>query len=419
MHYPIDLIRSQFPALSTADPAGQLPLLLDGPGGSQVPHQVLEAITHYLGKFNSNLGGFAYAGEKTQSTNHNARIAAANWLGANAEEIVFGLNSTSLMFQISRAVANTWTAGDNIIVSAIDHYSHVSSWQQAAQDHGVEVRILPLREDGQDLDYDQLAHLADNRTKLIAYSLASNVLGTLTDSQRMRIEAQRVGALLSIDAVHAAVHTKIDVHTLGCDFLFASAYKLGGPHLGIMFAKAERLQSLTPYKVKPATEMIPNRWEQGTQSFEAQAGLIAMLDYWKNLPALAGLATDQNDTSLKTAYQLVEQHEYALSELILKEMAARPYIILYGKPQAHGRTPTFAFNIKTPQGILSPQEVSRWFGKHNIALGGGNFYALGVVEHFGITETGFLRMGCLHYNTQEEIKRFFALLDECVHAALT
>ncbi|WP_274584705.1 cysteine desulfurase-like protein [Neisseria leonii] len=414
--YPIEAVRAQFPALTHADEAGRLPILFDAPGGSQVPRSVTEAVCRYLGLSNSNLGGYAAAGRETQAVNSAARQMAALWLGAQAEEIVFGLNSTGLMFQISRAVAKTWQRGDNIIVSAIDHYSHVSSWQSAAEDCGVEVRTLPLRADGADLDYGRLNDLADGRTRLMAYSLASNVLGTLTDSTPFRQTAARTGALISIDAVHAAVHRLIDVRDLDCDFLFASAYKLGGPHLGMMFAKAGHLRRLTPYKVEPATEAVPQRWEQGTQSFEAQAGFIALMDYWQNLAQFADGADSDGlpRRRLRAAYGRVQAYEAHLSSLILQHIRARPFIRLYGKDTAAGRTPTFAFNIETPSGILPPQAVSRWFGERNVAVGSGNFYALGVVRHFGIGQQGLLRMGCLHYHTEEEIGRFFALLDECV-----
>lgn len=410
MNYPIDTIRSRFPALHQADEHGQLPLLLDGPGGSQVPHSVLEAITAYLGRHNSNLGGHAEAGRRTQAVNDEARAAAADWLGGAADEIVFGLNSTSLMFQISRAVAHTWQPGDNIVLSSLDHYSHVSSWQRAAADAGVAVRLLPLNAEGSDVDYAACSGLIDAHTRLVAFALASNVLGTFSQAETLVAAARAVGAWVSVDAVHAAVHRLPDVQALDCDFLFASAYKLGGPHLGMCWGKRQHWQSLRPYKVEPASEAVPNRWEQGTQSFEAQAGFIAMVDYWA---ALGGSAGSRREC-LHAAYRQVADYEQGLSRAVLQGLAERPYVQLYGLPTAEGRSPTFAFNI-VKNGALQPAApVSQWFGRRNVALGNGNFYALAVSRHLGVGDAGFLRIGCLHYTSHAEIECFFALLDTCV-----
>lgn len=409
MNYPIESIRNQFPALSQADEQGQIPLLLDGPGGSQVPKKVLQAITDYLGCYNSNLGGYADAGLKTQAINQAARIAAADWLGCEADEIVFGLNSTSLMFNISRAVSQTWQSGDNIIVSSLDHFSHVSSWQRAAEDRGVEVRTLPLSADGTTLNREKLADLIDDKTRLFAFSLASNVLGTIPDAAELIQTAKQKGALVSLDGVHAAVHRLLDAKVLDCDFLFASAYKLGGPHLGIMHAKRKHLTEFTPYKVEPAADTAPNRWEQGTQSFEAQAGFVAMIDYWAKL---GGSNASSRRAALAESYRQVEAYEQSISARILAHIAQRPYIQLYGRNSETGRTPTFAFNLVKDGKLCDAAAVSRWFGAKNIALGAGNFYALDVVRHLGLTEHGFLRIGCLHYTTAEEIDRFFKLLDD-------
>lgn len=409
MNYPIDTIRSHFPALSQADAQGQVPLLLDGPGGSQVPTQVLLAITDYLGRYNSNLGGYADAGLKTQAVNQAARNAAADWLGCDADEIVFGLNSTSLMFNISRAVAQTWQAGDNIIVSSLDHFSHVSSWQRAAEDRGVEVRTLLLTADGTDLDGDKLAELIDDKTRLLAFSLASNVLGTIPDADKLIQTAKQKGVWVSVDGVHAAVHRLPDVKALDCDFFFASAYKLGGPHLGMMYAKKAHLTDLKPYKVEPAADIAPNRWEQGTQSFEAQAGFVAMIDYWANL---GGKVSDGRREALAESYRQVEAYEQSISARVLAHIAQRPYIRLYGKNSETERTPTFAFNLVKDGQLNNAAAVSRWFGEKNIALGAGNFYALNVVRHLDLVEHGFLRIGCLHYTHTDEIDRFFALLDD-------
>ncbi|UOP05145.2 cysteine desulfurase-like protein [Conchiformibius kuhniae] len=416
MDYPIDAVRRRFPALHHADGKGQLPVLFDGPGGSQVPQSVLDAMVGYLGRYNSNFGGFADAGVRTGRLVSDARQAAADWLGCAADEVFFGLNATSLMFNVSRAVAQTWRAGDNIVLSSLDHFSHVSSWQRAAEERGVAVRMLPLNADGSDLDYSALPDLLDGNTRLLAFAAASNVSGTVADTARLVAAARSVGAWVSVDAVHAAVHGLPDAAAWDCDFLFASAYKLGGPHLGICFGKRAHLHALRPYKVAPASEAVPNRWEQGTQSFEAQAGFIAMIDYWA---ALAEDGAGDRRSRLRRSYAQVRRYEQGISRAVLDGFRQRPFVRLYGLDSEHGRTPTFAFNIVRPNGgIVCPQQIAAWFGERNVAVGSGNFYAWDVVSHLGVAETGLLRIGCMHYTTHDEIACFFALLDEWVQTHL-
>ena len=399
-------IRRQFAAFNYANDNGDLPIYFDGPGGSQVPDCVTQAMMDYLGHGNSNMGSHHHAGVQTMSMNQQARTQAAIWLGADADEIVFGQNATSLMFMISRVVAATWQAGDNVVVSSLDHYSQVSAWQLAAMERGVEVRMIPLNANHDDIDYQAAESMIDERTRLVAVGLASNLIGTIIDIKQLLKTVQSVGAWLSIDAVHAAVHMPIDVKALGADLLFASAYKIGGPHLGMMFARREILQALTPYKVAPATNKPPMSYEQGTQSFESQAGFIAMMRYWASLSGADELTPDSKVNS----YDLVSAYEQQQSQYILDKFGQRPFLKLYGKPSAEGRTPTFAFNIIKDGDIQSGAVLSRFLGKQNIALGYGNFYAQALAE--ALSPTGsVLRMGCLHYTTFDEIDRLFAAID--------
>lgn len=406
--YPIEKIRKQFLGLSYPDSEGRLPLLLDGPGGSQLPKSVVDVMADYLYHFNSNLGGYAHAGIITSSINNQARKSACIWLNCQEDEVFFGLNATSLMFHVARTLSCQWQEGDNIVVSDIDHFSHVSSWQQAAQDHGVEVRKIPLTSQADELDFTTLQNLIDKNTKLVAISLASNVLGTKTKLNQVVQKARSVNALVSVDAVHAIVHECIDVKKLDCDILFASAYKFGGARLGICYMKKEHLSVSKFYKVEPAADTIPNAWEQGTQSFEAQAGLAALLDYY------CSLSCDEIEKRerLKQAYAQIAEHELSLSQAFLSAAEQRDYLCLYGKKTVENRTPTFAFNVTKNGEIIPPAVVSRWFGNKNIALPSGNFYALGVVRQLDLLQTGFLRVGFLHYNTLAEVARFFDLLDE-------
>ncbi|OAU96061.1 aminotransferase class V-fold PLP-dependent enzyme [Moraxella catarrhalis] len=399
-------IRRQFAAFNYANENGDLPIYFDGPGGSQVPDCVTQAMMDYLRHGNSNMGSHHHAGVQTMSMNQQARTQAAIWLGADADEIVFGQNATSLMFMISRVVAATWQAGDNVVVSSLDHYSQVSAWQLAAMERGVEVRMIPSNANQDDIDYQAAESMIDERTRLVAVGLASNLIGTIIDIKQLSKTVQSVGAWLSIDAVHAAVHMPIDVKALGADLLFASAYKIGGPHLGLMFARREILQALTPYKVAPATNKPPMSYEQGTQSFESQAGFIAMMRYWASLSGADELTPDSKANS----YDLVSAYENQQSQYILDKFGQRPFLKLYGKPSAEGRTPTFAFNIIKDGNIQSGTALSRFLGKQNIALGYGNFYAQALAE--ALSPTGsVLRMGCLHYTTFDEIDRLFAAID--------
>ncbi|WP_049235883.1 aminotransferase class V-fold PLP-dependent enzyme [Moraxella canis] len=399
-------IRRQFAAFNYANENGDLPIYFDGPGGSQVPDCVTQAMMDYLRHGNSNMGSHHHAGVQTMSMNQQARTQAAIWLGADADEIVFGQNATSLMFMISRVVAATWQAGDNVVVSSLDHYSQVSAWQLAAMERGAEVRMIPLNANQDDIDYQAAESMIDERTRLVAVGLASNLIGTIIDIKQLSKTVQSVGAWLSIDAVHAAVHMPIDVKALGADLLFASAYKIGGPHLGMMFARRKILQALTPYKVAPATNKPPMSYEQGTQSFESQAGFIAMMRYWASLSGADELTPDSKANS----YDLVSAYEQQQSQYILDKFGQRPFLKLYGKPSTEGRTPTFAFNIIKDGSIQSGAALSRFLGKQNIALGYGNFYAQALAE--ALSPTGsVLRMGCLHYTTFDEIDRLFAAID--------
>ncbi|HAG38905.1 MAG TPA: cysteine desulfurase-like protein, partial [Pseudoalteromonas sp.] len=279
-------LREQFPALiQTVD--GKSPIFLDGPGGSQVPQSVLNAMTAYLGHYNSNLGGAFFSSDKTVELMANARQAAADLLNApSAQNIVFGPNMTSLTFSFSRAISRIWQAGDEIIVTNADHFSNVSSWQQAAQDKGAKVQTALINEADCSLDMAQFESLLNSNTKLVAVTYASNTTGSINDIKRIIELAHAVGALVYVDAVHYAPHELVDVQALDCDFLACSAYKFFGPHLGMVYGKTQHLEGFTPYKVEPAKDVAPGRWETGTQSFEALAGFIAAVDY---IAAISGL----------------------------------------------------------------------------------------------------------------------------------
>ena len=403
-------LRRQFPALMQ-QVAGKSPIFLDGPGGSQVPQQVLSAMSAYLGYYNSNLGGAFFSSDKTVELMANARQAAADLLNApSCDQIVFGANMTSLTFSFSRAISRDWQAGDEIIVTNADHFSNVSSWQQAAEDKCVKVNAALINEADCSLDLAHFESLLNEKTKLVAVTYASNTTGSINDIKRIVEMAHSVGALVYVDAVHYAPHELVDVQALDCDFLACSAYKFFGPHLGIVYGKREYLEGFTPYKVEPAKDVIPGRWETGTQSFEALAGLIAAVDYLADISEL-GDSHSRRD-KLTAAFAKTKQHEMALSEHFLTRLVNYPKIKLFGiddLERLSERTPTFALTFAG----LEPRQVSEFLGKHHVCVWDGSFYAQGLCEQLGVLDKGgVVRIGCMHYNTIEELDQLFDLFDE-------
>ena len=403
-------LRRQFPALMQ-QVAGKSPIFLDGPGGSQVPQTVLGAMSAYLGYYNSNLGGAFFSSDKTVELMANARQAAADLLNApSRDQIVFGANMTSLTFSFSRAISRDWQAGDEIIVTNADHYSNVSSWQQAAEDKGVKVNTALINEADCSLDMAHFESLLNSNTKLVAVTYASNTTGSINDIQRIVELAHSVGALVYVDAVHYAPHELVDVQALDCDFLACSAYKFFGPHLGMVYGKREHLEGFTPYKVEPAKDVIPGRWETGTQSFEALAGLIAAVDYIGDISELDDSHSRRD--KLAAAFAKTKQHEMALSEYFLTRLVNYPKIKLFGiddLERLSERTPTFALTFAG----LEPRQVSEFLGKQHICVWDGNFYAQGLCEQLGVLDKGgVVRIGCMHYNTIEELDQLFDLFDE-------
>ena len=405
-------LRRQFPALMQ-QVNGQSPIFLDGPGGSQVPQSVLSAMSAYLGYYNSNLGGAFFSSDKTVSLMDNARQAVADLLNApSKEQIVFGANMTSLTFSFSRALSRDWQVGDEVIVTNADHFSNVSSWRQAAEDKGALVQAVKINEADCTLDLEHYKSLLNDKTKLVAVTYASNTTGSINDIKQIVELAHQVGALVYVDAVHYAPHELIDVQALNCDFLACSAYKFFGPHVGIVYGKREHLEGFTPYKVEPAKDVIPGRWETGTQSFEGLAGVIAAIDYIASLSALSEDAPRRE--RLAQAFANTKEHEMALSAYFLKRLADFPQIRLYGiedTSRLAERTPTFALTFEG----LAPREVSEFLGKQHMCVWDGNFYAQGLCEQLGVMDKGgVVRIGCMHYNTIEEIDTLFDLFDELI-----
>ncbi|MFY8273774.1 cysteine desulfurase-like protein [Pseudoalteromonas sp. SSDWG2] len=409
----LSALRSNFPALMQ-EVNGHSPIFFDGPGGAQVPQSVLEAMSAYLGFYNSNLGGAFFSSDKTVAVMNEARQAIADLLNSpSAEQIVFGANMTSLTFSFSRAISRQWQASDEIIVTNADHYSNVSSWRQAAQDKGATVHALRINEDDCTLDMAHFESLLNANTKLVAVTYASNTTGSINDVKRIIELAHQYGALVYVDAVHYAPHELIDVQALDCDFLACSAYKFFGPHVGIVYGKRAHLENFTPYKVEPAKDVIPGRWETGTQSFEGLAGVVAAVDY---IASLSGLDVNvPRRQRLEAAFANSKEHEMALSQHFLRRLKEFEQISLFGiadERRLAQRTPTFALTFAG----LEPRQVSEFLGKHHVCVWDGNFYAQGLCEQLGVMDKGgVVRIGCMHYNTIEEIDRLFDLFAQLLN----
>lgn len=398
-------IRPLFPALNQ-QVNSSTPIFFDGPGGTQVPQSVLDAMVDYLGHYNANLlDSPFFAVEKTHDVLNEARAKANVFVNGNStDEIVFGATMTSLTSHVSRSIAREWQAGDEIIVSELDHYANVSFWEMAAKDRGVTCHHAPVNPQTCDLDYDALEALISPKTKLITFTLAANICGTRTHAKRVIRAAKSVGAITYIDAVHAAVHFLPDVQDLECDFLACSAYKFFGPHLGILWGKAEHWERLTAYKVEAASSISPEKWEMGTKSFEALAGFNETIKYLSNTSENISLRVD-----LKQRYEDVFAYEQEWSAAFISRAQSHKGLKIYGSLDPVMRSPTFALTIDGH----NPLAISHHLARHNISAGAGNFYALGVTNALGLEgKGGLVRVGCVQYNTMQELDRLFEVLEQ-------
>jgi cysteine desulfurase family protein (TIGR01976 family) len=358
----------------------------DGPGGTQVPDEVVEAIAGYLRESNANLGGPFETSRRSDLLVGEARRAAAGFLGCAAEEVVFGANMTTLNFALTRAFGRELSAGDEIVVTQLDHDGNVAPWLELARDLGLVVRFAEIRDDTS-LDLDHLASQLSGRTRVVAFPWASNAVGTLVDAGRMAELAHEVGALAWVDAVHYAPHGPIDVAAAGMDVLLCSPYKVFGPHLGLAFARAELLEGWRPYKVRPQAGVpLGHRFETGTQPHELLAGFVAAVEYVDSI-----------------GWDAIRGHERALGRRFLEGLPDT--CRLYGLPGMDGRVPTFAFTVAG----RSPREVAEQLGERGFAVWHGNYYAVEVMKRLGLPH-GAVRVGIVHYNTAEEVDRLLAEL---------
>ncbi|MFN2490389.1 MAG: cysteine desulfurase-like protein [Actinomycetota bacterium] len=405
----LDRVRAAFPALQRT--CGGAPCIFaDAPGGTQVPSTVIDAISRYLGERDANSGGPFVTSEETDETIAAARRAAADLIGCDAGEVVFGPNMTSLAFALSRALARDLRAGDEVVVTTLDHDANIAPWVAAATDAGATVRWVDVRTDDCTLDLDGLDAVLSPRTRIVAYTLASNAVGTVTAAHEIVQRARTTDAIVIADAVHLAPHRSIDARSLGADVLFCSPYKFFGPHLGVMSARKELLDGWRPYKVRPSLDESPDRWETGTKNHEALAGLVATVDYIAGLSE-PGAARAGRQAALASGMEAVRRAEATLSQRFLDGIGALSDVRLYGIADAarlDERTPTFALRL----GDLHPRVLAEQLGARGIFTWDGNYYALAIMQRLGLEDSGgAVRIGFCHYNSIAEVDRVIGELE--------
>ncbi len=414
--FDVERVREKFPALSHKV-NGQPIIFFDGPGGTQVPASVMKAIQQYLLTSNANAHGAFVTSAKTDKLMNTARLAIADFLGCDREEVVFGANMTSLTFSFSRAIARELKPGDEIIVTRLDHDANVAPWL-ALKEKGAIIRTVDLNLDDCTLNLSDLAAKMNPKTKLVAVGYASNAVGTINNLAEIIKMAHRVKALVFVDAVHYAPHGIIDVRDLDCDFLVCSAYKFFGPHVGILYGKREHLNRIRPYKVKPAPQEVPACWETGTPNFEGLAGLVATIQYLQDLGKQILPSVEDSRQAIVAAMQGIQNYEQELAQHLITGLLQIPGLSFYGITESNRlqwRTPTVGIRMRGQ----TPHEIAHKLGDRGIFTWHGHFYAIGLTERLGIESSGgLLRIGLVHYNTIAEIDTLLSTLNEIALSSL-
>jgi cysteine desulfurase family protein (TIGR01976 family) len=414
----IAYVRSQFPALAqtiNGDPA----VFLDGPGGTQVPQRVIDAISDYLRRDNANTDGAYATSRRTNAMLASARSAIADFLNCSADEIVFGANMTTLTYAMSRTIGRDLGPGDEILVTRLDHDANVSPWL-ALEEKGVTVRWAEIHEEDCTLDVEDLAAKLNSKTRLVAIGYASNAVGTINPVKEIVRLAHNFGALAYVDAVHYAPHGLIDVADLDCDFLVCSTYKFYGPHMGVLYGKREHLARLRPYKVRPLTEAVPLRWEWGTLNHECIAGIAACVDYIADLGRRIHPEAATRRAAIIAVFESIHRHENALTKRLIAGLSEIPQLKIYGitDPDCFDwRCPTLAVRVLSQTAEQTPLALATKLGDRGFFTWDGNYYALNLTERLDVEKSGgFLRIGLVHYNTVEEVDRLLGAMREIVGA---
>jgi len=392
---PLESIRTQFPSLERHE-GGYPVAYFDGPGGTQVPRSVVEAVSDYLYHHNSNTHWGYPTSNETDATIHNGRAALADLLNASPSEIVFGPNMSTLTFHLSRAMGRAYGPGDEIVVTELDHHANVDPWRALAKERGVAVRSVRMITETGQLDWRDLETKVSKRTKVLAIGVASNALGTINNVHRAAEIAHNAGALLFADGVHSTPHIPTNVKAWDCDFLACSAYKFYGPHMGVLYGRSELLQSIDFPKLLPAPDNAPERAETGTLNHEGIAGSAAAVDFLASLTAGAS-----RREQLQASLAALDARGHALVTQMWEGITNIPGVRVFGPTPAERRTPTVSFVVR---GVASA-EVSAHLAKLGVFVSHGNFYAATVVERLGFKDEGVVRAGCACYTTSAEVAR--------------
>jgi cysteine desulfurase family protein (TIGR01976 family) len=409
MTLDLSLVRSQFPSLNK--PA----IFFDNPGGTQIAQQSLDRINHYLLECNANHEGAFETSIASDAVLEDAHQAMADFYNApSAEEIVFGANMTTLTLHISRSIARTWNPGDEIVVTRLDHDANVTPWLLAAQDKGVNVTWVDFDVEDGTLKLNDLQHALDRKPRFLTVGYASNALGTINPLHKIIEMAHAVGTLVYVDAVQYAAHGPIDVQKLDCDFLVSSAYKFFGTHSGILYGKQELLEQLFAYKVRPASDHLPYKFETGTQNHEGIAGVLGAVEYFEwlgkefgeeHIEGLAEEGYSGRRLELKKGMTALRAYEFELNRALLSALQSVPGLEIYGitdPRKLDQRVATFSFRLKD----IHPRRAAEKLNEHGIYVWDGNYYAINVTERLGLEDKGgMVRVGAVHYNTLEEVQK--------------
>ncbi|MBI4543676.1 MAG: cysteine desulfurase-like protein [Gemmatimonadetes bacterium] len=398
----VETIRAQFPALARQH-NGRSVAYFDGPGGTQVPHAVTQAMTDYLLQHNANTAWAYPTSEETDAALWRARQALADFLGATPAEIAFGCNMTTLTFHLSRALGRRLNAGDEVVATELEHHANIAPWQALVRERGVRLRLARMRPETGELDWEHLERQISPRTRLLALTAASNALGTIVQVPRAAALARQVGALVFVDAVHLAAHAPLAVRELDCDFLACSAYKFYGPHVGVLYARRELLEELDLPRLEPAPDTAPERFETGTQNHEGIVGAAAAVDF------LASLAPGANRRArLRATLEQLGGRGDALLRRLWDGLGEIRGVRRYGPPPGTPRTPTLAFTVDG----LAAIEVVRHLAEQALFATHGDFYAATVLERLGLSAQGLVRAGCACYTTGGEVERLLQAVAE-------
>lgn len=396
-------IRSHFPALERRH-GDQLVAYFDGPGGTQVPRSVVAAMNDYLFSHNANTHWLYPTSEETDALIAQSRETLADFLGASPDEIAFGANMTTLMFHLSRAIGRSLAAGDEIIVTELDHHANIAPWQALAKERGAVLKWVPFDLNTYHLDFDAYARALSPRTRVVAIGAASNALGTITDVKSLVAMARAVGAITVVDAVHYAPHQLVDVRAIDCDFLACSAYKFYGPHIGVLYGRADSIAALDVPRLEPAPNTGAERLETGTQNHEGIVGAAAAVEFIASLaPAETGSRRDRLATSLDALHHRAD----SLLAHLWEGLGRMPWVTPVGPLPGTSRTATVSMRVRGGSDAAARALASRGLFASN-----GDFYASTVVKRLGVEEEGLLRIGCMAYTTESEIYRLLAALHD-------